>query len=331
MKFFIPALRDAGIFFFPDTIKTDILIAMTLYTQKSANVRKTWLLLTLFFGVVIGIGWVFSQIYGNPGILYITVVFSIFMNVLSYWFSDKIVLRLHRAQPVELKAHPELYRVLENLTIAAGLPMPKFYLIQDPAPNAFATGRDPKHAVVAVTSGLLERLDRSELEGVLAHELSHIGNRDMLVSTIAVVLVGFVSILSDMFMRSMWYGGIGGNDRDRGKANTIIFLIGIALSILAPIIASLIHLAISRRREFLADTSGVLLTRYPEGLASALRKIASFKQPMKTATNATAHLFFENPFGADSASGRKTPWIVKIFSTHPPIEERIAALERTRV
>lgn len=266
----------------------------------------------------------FSQIYGNPGILYIAVVFSILMNVISYWFSDKIVLAMHRAEPVELKAHPELYRVLENLTIAAGLPMPRFYLINDSSPNAFATGRNPKHAVVCVTSGLLERLDRSELEGVLAHELSHIGNRDMLISTVAVVLVGFVSILADMFMRSMWFRG---GDREN-KGQGLIMIIGIVLSILAPIIASLIHLAISRRREFLADTSGALLTRYPEGLASALQKIASYARPIKTATNATAHLFFANPFGADASSGsaRKTPWLVKIFSTHPPVEERIKAL-----
>lgn len=286
--------------------------------------------MAVFFGLVIGIGWTFSYIYQSPGILYIAVVFSIFMNVLSYWFSDKIVLRLHRAKLVDINSNKELYRVLENLTIAAGLPLPKFYLIEDAAPNAFATGRNPEHAVVAVTSGLLERLDRSELEGVLAHELSHIGNRDMLISTIAVVLVGFVSILSDMFMRSMWYGGTGGSDRDRGRAHAVILLIGIALSILAPIIASLIHLAISRRREFLADTSGVLLTRYPDGLASALRKIASYGRPLKTATNATAHLFFENPFGADSNDARKTPLIVRWFSTHPPIEERIAALENTK-
>lgn len=308
---------------------------MTLYTQRSKNIYKTWVLMTIFFGVVIAIGWIFSQIYGNPGILYIAVFFSIFMNILSYWFSDKIVLALHRAKPVELKEKTEIYRVLENLTIAAGLPMPKFYIINDSAPNAFATGRNPKHAVVAVTTGLLERLDRSELEGVLAHELSHIGNRDMLVSTVAVVLVGFVSIISDMFMRSMWFGGMS-DDRDRDRAGGILILIGIVLSILAPIIASLVHLAISRRREFLADTSGALLTRYPEGLASALKKIASYSQPMRTATNATAHLFFENPFGADLPAGastkggrmtpRKTPWIVKIFSTHPPIEERINAL-----
>ncbi len=176
---------------------------MTLYTQVSKNVRKTWLLMALFLGVVIGIGWVFAQLYESPIILYVAVGFSLLMNVTSYWFSDKIVLALHRAKEVDLKEYRELYHILENLTIAAGLPMPKFYIIQDPAPNAFATGRDPEHAVVAVTSGLLERLDRSELEGVLAHELSHIGNRDMLISTVAVVLVGFVAVLSDIFMRSL--------------------------------------------------------------------------------------------------------------------------------
>jgi len=304
----------------------------TLYTHQSANIRKTWLLMAAFFGIVIGIGWVFSAVYGNPGILYVAVAFSIVMNVASYWFSDKIVLAMHHARPVDLKSQPELYRILENLTITAGLPMPKFYVIDDPAPNAFATGRNPEHAIVVVTTGLLQMLERSELEGVLAHELSHIGNRDMLISTVAVVLVGFISILSDMFMRSFWFGGFsGGDDRDRGRGG-ILILVGIALSILAPIIASLIRLAISRRREFLADASGALLSRYPEGLASALRKIGSYQRPLRTATNATAHLFFENPFGADrpNASGRKTPWLVKIFSTHPPIQERITALEQSR-
>ncbi len=281
--------------------------------------------MVIFFGVVIGVGFVFAQIYASPGILYVAVAFSIVMNVIAYWFSDRIVLRIHKAEPVEMKSHPELYRVLENLTIASGLPMPKFYLINDPAPNAFATGRNPKHAVIAVTSGLLERLDRSELEGVLAHELSHIGNRDMLVSTVAVVLVGFVAILSDMFMRSMWFGGTGNNSRERGGHGWLI-IIGLALSILAPIVASLIHLAISRRREFLADSSGALLTRYPEGLASALQKISSISRPMQTATNATAHLFFENPYGADRRGEKRTPWLVRWFSTHPPVEERVAAL-----
>ncbi len=304
---------------------------MTLYTQKSANIRKTWLLMALFFGAVIGIGWVFAAVYRNPAILYFAVVFSIVMNVISYWFSDKIVLALHHAEPVEFKENPELYRVLENLTIAAGLPMPKFYLIRDPSPNAFATGRDPKHAVVVVTSGILERLDRTELEGVLAHELSHIGNRDMLLSTVAVVLVGFVTILADMFMRSMWFGGLGRSRDDREGSGGILIVIGIALSILAPIFATLVQLAISRRREMLADTSGALLTRYPDGLISALKKISATSRPLATATNATAHLFFKNPFGADHDGGRRTPWMIKMFMTHPPIEERIAALEQVKV
>lgn len=311
------------------------MIMATLYTHQSANIRKTWLLMAGFFGIVIAIGWVFSQMYGNPGILYIAVAVSILMNVISYWFSDKIVLALHRAHPVDPKAQPELHRILENLSITAGLPMPRFYFIEDPAPNAFATGRNPRHAVVAVTTGLLNTLDRAELEGVLAHELSHIGNRDMLVSTVAVVLVGFISILSDMFMRSLWYGGISGrDDRNRGRAGGVFILVGIVLSILAPVIASLIHLAISRKREFLADASGALLTRYPDGLASALEKISAYQRPLRTATNATAHLFLENPFGADRARGgtaRRTPLIIRMFSTHPPIEERIAALTQASV
>lgn len=304
---------------------------MTLYTERSKNIYKTWLLMTVFFGVVMGVGWIFSQIYASPGILYIAVAFSIFMNVLSYWFSDKIVLKMHKAKPVDLKSNPELYRILENLTIAAGLPMPKLYTIEDPAPNAFATGRNPKNAVVAVTTGMMEKLDRSEIEGVLSHELSHIGNRDMLVSTVAAVLVGFIAILSDIFTRSMLFGGMRSRDDSNSRAGAIIIIIGIALSILAPIIASLIHLAISRKREFLADTSGALLTRYPEGLARALEKISTYSRPMKTASNATAHLFLENPFGADSLKGKRTPWLVKIFSTHPPIEERIDILRGLKI
>ena len=287
--------------------------------------------MVVFFGIVIAIGWVFAQVFNSPGILYIAVIFSIVMNVVSYWFSDKIVLRMHQAEPIELKSYPELYRVLENLTIAAGLPMPKFYIIEDMQPNAFATGRDPNHAVVVVTRGLMNSLDRSEIEGVLSHELSHIGNRDMLVSTVAVVLVGFISILGDMFMRSLWFGGMGRRSDDRENSSGALMLIGIALSILAPIAATLLQLAITRRREFLADTSGALLTRYPEGLASALQKISSYSQPLATASNATAHLFLQSPFGADSDGARKTSWLVKLFSTHPPIEDRIAALKGMKV
>jgi len=217
---------------------------------------------------------------------------------------------------------PELYRIVENLSITAGLPMPKLYIVPEAAPNAFATGRDPEHAVVAVTEGLLERLDRSELEGVLAHELSHVGNRDILVSTVAVILVGFVSLISDMFLRSMRFGG--GNRNNRGSGALV--LIGLAAAILAPISASLIQLAISRKREFLADSSGALLTRYPEALAKALEKISADPTPMRTANNTTAHLWLEDPY-----KGKKGKWLHKLFMTHPSVEDRVKALRGLQI
>lgn len=294
----------------------------TLYTEKSSNVRKTWLLFTLFLIIIIAIGWVFSQIYADPSILYLAVIFSILMNVIAYWYSDKIVLRMARATPVEKRDAPELYNIVENLCITAGLPMPKIYLIHEQQPNAFATGRNAKHAVVAVTEGLLEKLDRSELEGVIAHELSHIGNRDMLLSTAVVVLVGFIAILSDIFLRSRLFGFGRRDNREGGQAQAILMLIGIALAILAPIAAVLMQLAISRRRESLADVSGALLTRYPEGLASALEKISSDPTPMRVANNTTAHLWLEDPFKGN----KKTSWLHKLFMSHPPIEERVKAL-----
>jgi len=204
--------------------------------------------------------------------------------------------------------------------------MPRVYLIDDKSPNAFATGRNPEHAVVAVTSGLLHILDRSELEGVIAHELSHIGNRDMLVSTVAVVLVGFVALLSDIFLRSMFWGSFG-NNRDSGRAGGIILLIGIALAILSPIIASLMQLAISRKREFLADASGAMLTRYPDGLARALEKISNNHVPMKSANNATAHLYISNPFKGKTGKH----WFTGLFLTHPPTEDRIMALRGIKI
>ncbi|OGL87528.1 zinc metalloprotease HtpX, partial [Candidatus Uhrbacteria bacterium RIFCSPLOWO2_02_FULL_48_12] len=210
----------------------------TLYTNKEANIRKTWLLFTFFFGIIIGLGWLFSQAYGDASILYIAVIFSSLMSIISYWYSDKIVLKMTHAVPVTRENARELYNVVENLCITAGLPVPKIYMIEEPAPNAFATGRNPEHAVVAVTTGLLERLDRSELEGVLAHELSHVGNRDILVSTVAVILVGFISILSDFFMRSFLWGRRG---RDRG-GNGILILIAIVVSLLAPLAATLMQL-----------------------------------------------------------------------------------------
>ncbi len=291
----------------------------TLYTQQSKNVRKTWLLMTSFFILIIGLGFVFARIYNNPNILYIFFAFSIIMNIVAYWQSDKIAIKMAGAVPADPIQFRDLHNIIENLSITAGLPKPRVYIINDSAPNAFATGRNKKHAAVAVTTGLLSILERNELEGVLAHELSHIGNRDILVSTVAVVLAGFVAIAADMFLRAQLFGG--GRDREEGRAGTIFIVIGLVLAILAPIFATLIQLAISRKREYLADASGALLTRYPEGLANALRKISQFSKPMQKASDATAHLFISNPFGPKRGLG-----LHKLFMTHPPIEDRIKVL-----
>ena len=281
------------------------------------------MLMGIFLALVMGVGFVMSQYYGNPGILYIAVAFSLVMNVSAFWFSDKVAIASAGAKPADEKEYIELHRIIENLAITAGLPKPRVYIINDAAPNAFASGRDAKHAVIAVTTGLLATLDRSELEGVLAHELSHVGNRDILVMTVAVVLVGFLAIISDIALRMSMFGG----DRDRDNKNPIMLVAVIAAMILAPIAAQLIQLAISRKREFLADASGALLTRYPDGLASALQKIASYPAPMQRASNATAHLFISNPFGAQKAGA----FVAKLFSTHPPMQERISALQGMRV
>lgn len=292
----------------------------SIYTHQDANKRKTALLMVLFFVVVIAIGWGFSWYAGSPSILWIVVTFSILMNVGAYWYSDKLVIKMTGAKPISRESHRELWNIVENLSITAGLPMPKLYVVDDPAPNAFATGRNPKHAAVAVTTGILKILDRSELEGVLAHELSHVGNRDMLVSTVAVVLVGFIAILADMFLRMSFSGSHG--DRD-SRAGLIFFVVGIVVAILAPLAAQLIHFAISRKREFLADASGVLLTRYPDGLASALQKIDGATRPMRRANHATAHLFLADPFATRSGFADR---INTLFMTHPPMQERINAL-----
>ena len=291
----------------------------TLYTQKDKNIRKTWFLIFIFLIFIIGLGWVFSYQFQSPAILVIAVIFSSSMSFVSYWYSDKIVLKMSKAKEIEKQDNPELYRLVENLCITAGLPMPKIYIIDEMSPNAFATGRNPEHAVVAVTKGLLEKLNRSELEGVLAHELSHIGNRDILLQTVVVVLVGMVVLLSDWFVRWSVFGGGKRSSREGGgQFAGIMVLIGFALAILSPFIATLIHMSISRKREFLADADGALLTRYPEGLASALEKISGDTTPLKAANKATAHLYIANPF--------KKKKISKIFSTHPPIEERVNAL-----
>lgn len=290
----------------------------TLYTQKDSNIRKTWFLMAVFLALIIAIGYAVAWYLGNPIIVYVAVAFALFMNVLSYWYSDKIVLRMTGAREIQKHDHPELFNIVENLSISTGLPMPKVYIVDDPSPNAFATGRDPEHAVVAATTGLLQILDRSELEGVMAHEMAHIGNRDMLVMTVTVVLAGFIAILSDFFMRALFFGG------DNDKKHPIFLILAIVGIILAPIAAQLIQMAVSRKREYLADATGALMTRYPEGLASALEKISSHARPMRKASHATAHLFISDPFkGAQRSLWQK---LGGLFATHPPAEERIARL-----
>lgn len=279
--------------------------------------------MSAFFLLVVGVGWILSWSMNDPGVLWLAVAISILMNVGAYWFSDKVALAATGAKEADMGEFRELHRTVENLAITAGLPKPRVYVIQDAAPNAFAAGRDPEHAVISVTTGLLERLDGAELEGVIAHELSHIGNRDILVMTVAVVLAGMIAIVSDIFLRMSFFGGH--NDRD--NRNPVLMIAGLIAILLAPFAAQLIQLAVSRKREFLADASGALLTRYPDALASALKKIASYGAPMRRANHATAHLFISNPFGAHEA-GR---FIAKIFSTHPPVEERVAALTSMRV
>lgn len=297
----------------------------SIYTHADSNTRKTWLLLTFFFVFIIAVGWLFSYILESPGILIFAVILSIVMNVASYWFSDKLVLAMSHAKPIEKSDNPELYRIVENLCITAGLPLPKIYIIEEAQLNAFATGRDKNHAVVAVTRGLLQRLDKMELEGVIAHELSHIGNKDMLVSTVVVVLAGIIALLSDFFLRiSFW----GGRDNDNKQAGALLMILGVVAAILAPLAATLIRLAISRKREFLADASGALLTRYPEGLASALEKISADVTPMRRAAhNATAHLFIDSPFNEKQSRN----WFVNLFQTHPPISQRIKNLRDMHV
>ncbi|MES2059629.1 MAG: M48 family metallopeptidase [Patescibacteria group bacterium] len=300
----------------------------TLYTQQSKNISKTWLLMGVFLAFIVAIGYFASDYYGNPAIVYFAIIFSIVMNISGYWFSDKVALAVSGAKPIQREENRELYRIVENLSITAGIPMPALFLINDPSPNAFATGRDKNHASIAVTSGLLGMMDKTELEGVLAHEMSHIGNRDILLQSVIVVLVGIIAMMSNIMMRSNFRGG----NRDREGGNAIIMIIGIVLVILSPIVATIIQLAISRKREFLADATGALITRYPEGLASALQKISDYPRGLAKASNATAHMFIANPFGGDSDSdgaldkNEKISWLAKMFMTHPPVEERIKAL-----
>lgn len=294
-----------------------------VYTEIEKNKRRTAFLIGLFLILVIGLGWMFGYVFDSYWILPAAVIFASFQAISSYWWSDKITLAISGAHEVQKKDAPVLYRTVENLSIAAGLPTPRVYLIQDSAPNAFATGRDPEHAVVAVTTGLLEKLEKTELEGVIAHELSHIGNYDIRLMTVVVVLVGIVTLIADWFLRFSFWGG-GDSDNDNGQLGAILAIAGLVLALLSPLFATLIQLALSRKREYLADADGALLTGYPEGLAKALEKIDSDREPLEVANRATAHLYIASPLKEHKGSARGM--FMKLFSTHPPIEERVKLL-----
>jgi len=298
---------------------------MKIYSSISANKTKTWLIMFLFVVFITTVVYVFSRALGYSLYLVgIALIFGGLASIGSYYYSDKLVLATSGAKEIKKADNPELFRTVENLCIGDGLQMPRIYIINDPSPNAFATGRDPKNSVICFTTGILDKLNKIELEGVIAHELSHVKNYDIRLMGVVAILVGFIALLANLFMQQLWFGGIGGRDRDdRGNNFQAIFLlIGIVLAILSPIAATLIQLAVSRKREFLADASGALLTRYPEGLADALEKISNDPVALKKANNATAHLFIVNPF-----KGKTTKSMFSsLFDTHPPVAERIKAL-----
>ncbi len=297
---------------------------MTLYNHSDSNKRKTWFLFTGFLIFAMLVGYVFSVAMEDSMILYVVVFISIISSFISYWFSDKIVLSMSGAHQLKFEDNKELYRLVENLCISVGLPTPKIYIINDISPNAFATGRNPKNAVIAVTTGLLNKLEKSELEGVIAHELSHIKNYDILIATLTTVMVGMIVLLADWFRRWAFYsGGRSRNNENKGQLQLIIIIIAIVFSILAPIFAYIMQFAISRKREFLADADGALTTRYPEGLARALEKISSDPNDMERANRATAHLYISEPI---KQKNKKSLW-AKAFMTHPPIEDRVKALK----
>jgi len=302
---------------------------MNLWKQVDSNKRRTAFLVSFFILIVIALEWLFSYIYNSPGILYIAVIIAVAQSLIGYYAGDSIVLATSGAQQIQKKDQPELWRIVENLAITSGLPMPKVFIINDPAPNAFATGRDPKHASIAVTTGLLSILEKRELEGVIAHEMSHVGNYDIRLMTIVAILVGVVAIISDLFLRARFFGVGRRDERESGgQIQLILLIVSIAAAILAPLIATIVQLAISRKREFLADADGALLTRFPDGLASALEKISKFHRPLEHASSATAHLYIDNPLEEkEGDKGEEEPGLLsKIFATHPPIKERIKIL-----
>lgn len=289
-----------------------------MYSEIAANKRKTILLMLVFVALISAVAYAFSLYFGDDSIVVYALTFSVIYALVSYFGSARIALGMSGAKPIAKKDAPELYRTVENLTIAAGMPMPQVYIMDDPSPNAFATGRDPKRSYVAVTTGLLEIMDKTELEGVISHELSHVRNYDIRVMAITAALVSVIAILSDMLIRmSIWGGGDSDNDNSFG------IFIAIAVAIITPLVAMLVQLAVSRKREYLADASGAEMTRYPEGLASALRKLQEYGKPMKKASTATSHLFISNPLGKKGVAS-------SLLSTHPPLEERIAKLEHMK-
>ncbi len=284
-----------------------------MYEQISSNKRRTWLLLLSFLVLLWALAYVISLATSQRGVLFFIGLFSLVYAAISYFGGAKMALAVNRAKEIQKKDNPQLWRTVENLAITEGLPTPKIYIMDDPAPNAFATGRDPNHAAVAATTGLLNIMDDQELEGVMAHELGHVKNLDMRVNTIAFALVGIISMIADFFWRITLFGG-----DDRDNRNQLFYALAIVAVILAPIAATLLQLAISRRREYLADATGALTTRYPEGLASALEKIEKVGSTTKVQNTATAHMFFANPLRGHT--------LFNLFSTHPPIEARIKAL-----
>jgi len=294
----------------------------TFYQEKERNVLKTWLYLTLMSLFVVFVGWLFSLYFGDYFFLYFALGLSIFFSFFSYFNSHKLVLRMSNAKQIKKEDAPEYYRIVENLTISEGMPMPNLFIVEDSQPNAFATGRNPKNGVIAVTRGLLEMMDRAELEAVLAHELSHIKNRDILLSTVVVVLATAIAFLSRIFFRSAFLGRRG---RNKGSALTLV--IALIVAILAPLVATVIKLAVSRKREHLADASAAIMTRHPQALSAALQKIKNYPQSMQNASDATAHLYIVNPFRGEE--GKR--WIHRLFSTHPPLEDRISKLKEIDV
>ena len=292
---------------------------MNIYSAISSNKKKTWAVMLLFVLVITTIVFVFSKALGyGLGFAGFALLLAGITSIGSYYYSDKLVLATSGAKQIQKSDNPELFRIVENLCIGDGLPMPRIYISDDPSPNAFATGRDPNHAVVCVTTGILQIMTKVELEGVIAHELSHVKNFDIRLMAIVAILVGFIAIISDLFLRITFFS----NSREDNRGNTLFLVIGIIFAIISPLAAALIQLSVSRKREYLADASGVLLTRYPEGLALALEKLLQDKTPPKYASNATAHLYIENPFDNKKVKNMFTG----LFNTHPPLEERIKIL-----